>query len=60
MVKVSIQITKHDSNNKKIVDKIAYINPEATREQLIEFAQMLTALTNDTYTGTTKIIEEDL
>lgn len=60
MVKVSIQITKHDTNNKKTVDKIAYVNPEATNEQLIEFAQMITALTNDTYTGTTKIIEEDL
>lgn len=60
MVKVSIQITKHDTNNKKTVDKIAYVNPEATNEQLIEFAQMITALTNDTYTGTTKIVEEDL
>lgn len=60
MVKVSIQITKHDTNNKKTVDKIAYVNPEATNEQLIEFAQMITTLTNDTYTGTTKIIEEDL
>lgn len=58
MVKVSIQITALDTNDKKVNDKISYVNPEATNEQLTEFAQMLTALTTNTYAGTTKITEE--
>lgn len=58
MVKVSIQIASIDTNDKKVTDKISYVNPQATDEQLVEFAQMLTALTTDTYAGTTKITEE--
>lgn len=60
MVKVSIQITTVDSNDKKGTDKIAYVNPNATNEQLTEFAQMLVAMTDNTYYATTKITEEDL
>lgn len=60
MVNTSIVITMHNTNDKKITDKIAYVNPEATNEQLVEFAQMLVGLTTNTYTGTTKITEEDL
>lgn len=56
--KVSIQIASVDANNKKITDKIPYVNPEATNEQLINFAIMLEQLTDNTYTGTTKITEE--
>lgn len=58
MVKVSIQITGKDTTNKTVTDKITYVNPEATNEQLVEFAQALTALTTNDYTGTTKITEE--
>lgn len=58
MVKVSIQITQNDATDKKITDKISYVNPEATNEQLKEFAQALVALTENSYTGTTKITEE--
>lgn len=58
MVKVSIQITSIDTNAKKTTDKISYVNPEATNEKLVEFAQALEALTTNTYAGTTKITEE--
>lgn len=60
MVKVSLQITTTDSNDKKVRDNIAYVNPEATNAQLIEFAEMLVAMTTNTYTSATKITEEDL
>lgn len=58
MVKVSIQITSTDPNNKKISDKIPYVNPTATNEQLVEFAEKLLALSDNTYLTTTKVTEE--
>lgn len=58
MAKVSIQIESRDTQDKKQTDKIAYVNPNATNEQLVEFAQMLNDLTTDRYIGTTKITEE--
>lgn len=58
MVKVSIQITSTDPNDKKVTDKIAYVNPTATNEQLTTFAQMLLNLSDNTYMATTKITEE--
>lgn len=58
MLKVSIQITSTDQTDKKITDKIAYVNPQATNEQLVEFAQMLMNLSNNRYMATTKITEE--
>lgn len=58
MVKVSIQITAIDQNEKKVTDKISYVNPTATNEQLLAFAEQLNSLTTNTYTGTTKITEE--
>lgn len=58
MVKVSIQITSTDQNDKKVTDKIAYVNPQATNEQLTDFARMLLNLSDNTYLATTKITEE--
>lgn len=58
--KVTIQIAAIDANNKKITDKISYVNPEATDEQLVQFAIMLEQLTTNSYTGTTKITEESI
>ena len=58
MVKVSIQITSTDPNEKKVTDKIAYVNPQATNEQLTDFARMLLNLSDNTYMATTKITEE--
>lgn len=58
MAKVSISIESLDSANKKVTDKIAYVNPQATNEQLVQFAQMLNDMTTDDYVSTTKITEE--
>lgn len=58
MVKVSIEITSTNQADKKVTDKIAYVNPQATNEQLVAFAQALLALSDDTYLATTKITEE--
>ncbi len=58
MVKVSIQITSTDQNDKKVTDKIAYVNPQATNEQLTDFARMLLNLSDNSYLATTKITEE--
>lgn len=58
MVKVSIQITSTTPQDKKVTDKISYVNPQATNEQLTEFAQMLLSLSDNTYLATTKITEE--
>lgn len=58
MVKVSIQIASTDPNDKKVTDKIPYVNPQATNEQLVDFAQKLLALSNNSYLATTKITEE--
>lgn len=55
-----MQITSNDNNDKKVTDKIAYVNPQATNEQLVEFAELLTSLTNNTYIATTKITEETI
>jgi len=60
VVKVSIQISSTDANEKKVTDKIAYVNPQATNEQLVAFAQMLLNLSNNTYLATTKITEEGI
>lgn len=58
MLKVSIQITSTTPADKKVTDKIAYVNPQATNAQLTEFAQMLLSLSDNTYMATTKITEE--
>jgi len=60
VVKVSIQITSSDSNDKKVTDKISYVNPSATNEQLTDFAQLLASMTDNSYVATTKITEETI
>jgi hypothetical protein len=60
VVKVSIQITSLSQNDKKVTDKIAYVNPQATNEQLIEFAELLLNMSDNQYVATTKITEEVL
>lgn len=58
MAKVSISIDSTDTTNKKVTDKISYVNPQATDEQLVQFAKMLNDMTTDDYISTTKITEE--
>lgn len=59
-VKVSIEINQTDQSGKIVTDKVAYVNPTATDEQLRTFAQKLSNLTNNTYQSTTKITEEKI
>lgn len=59
-IKVSIEIESVNASNKKITDKVSYVNPEATDKQLTDFAKMLESLTTNTYQGTTKITEETI
>lgn len=60
MAKVSIEIDTTASNGKKNTTNIVYVNPQATNEKLRQFAQMLIALTTDTYEGVTKITKESV
>ena len=60
MAKVSIEIESTTASSKKNTTTISYINPQATNSSLKEFAQMLIALTTDTYEGVTKITKESV
>lgn len=60
MAKVSIEIDTTTNSGKKITTNIVYVNPQATNEKLRQFAQMLVALTTDTYVGVTKITKESV
>lgn len=58
--KVTLEISARDTNNKKITESIAYINPAATNEQLQELATKFTALTTNSLTNLKKVTEEDI
>lgn len=60
MAKVSIEIESTTISSKKNTTTISYINPQAANAKLKEFAQMLIALTTDTYEGVTKITKESV
>ena len=60
MAKISLEIETLTSSRKKNTTTISYINPTATNEKLRQFAQMLIALTTDTYGETTKITKESV
>ena len=60
MAKISLEIETAAQNDKKNTTTISYINPTATNEKLKQFAQMLIALTTDTYVQTTKITKESV
>lgn len=60
MAKISIEIESTTAAIKKNTTTISYINPQAANAKLKEFAQMLIALTTDTYEGVTKITKESV
>ena len=60
MAKISLEIESTTSNDKKNTTNVSYINPEVQNDKLKEFAQMLIALTNDSYVGSTKITKESV
>ena len=58
MAKISLEISTTTTSGKKNTTNVSYVNPQATNEKLRQFAQMLVALTTDSYVGTTKITKE--
>jgi len=60
VAKISIEIESTTVTGKKNTTNVGYINPTATNEKLLQFAQMLTALTTDSYVQTTKITKESV
>ena len=60
MAKISIEIETTTNSGKKNTTNVSYINPQATNDKLRQFAQMLVALTTDTYNGVTKITKESV
>ena len=60
MAKVGIEIETRTAYDKKNTTTISYINPTATNDKLLQFAQMLVSLTTDSYVGVTKITKESV
>lgn len=58
--KVSLSITAADSNDKTVTTTVTYVNASASNAELVNFAQMLNALTDNTYGTTTKVTKEVL
>ena len=53
VISISIKTTNELGKNK--TTNVSYINPTVEDEKLKQFAQMLVALTNETYEGVTKV-----
>ena len=60
MAKISLEISTTTTSGRKNTTNVSYINPQATNEKLRQFAQMVVALTTDTYGGLTKITKESV
>ena len=60
MAKISLEISTTTTSGRKNTTNVSYINPQVTNEKLGQFAQMLIALTTDTYGGLTKITKESV
>ena len=60
MAKTSIEISTKTYTGRKNTINISYVNPQATNDKLKRFAQMLVALTADTYVGVTKVTKESV
>ena len=60
MAKISLEIETTSGSGRKNTTNVSYINTQATNDKLKQFAQMLVALTTDTYVGVTKITKESV
>ena len=60
MAKISLEINTTNPSGKKSTTNISYISHSATNDKLLQFAQMLVALTTDNYVETTKITKESV
>lgn len=49
-----------DTSDKSVTTSIRYVNPEASNEVLKTYAQMLNALTTNTYDKLTKVTKEEI
>lgn len=52
LTNTSLTINSTDANNKKVTNKISYVNPNITNQQALTLAQTIAALTTDTYDTT--------
>ena len=57
---VTLSINTTDTSAKKQTTNVSNVNPQATNANLLQFAQMLVALTTDTYVSTSKITKESV
>lgn len=57
---VTLSIHTTDQFDKKQTTNVSNINLQATNAQLLQFAQILTALTTDTYVKAEKITKESV
>ena len=51
---LTITSTNHSDANKKVTNKINYVNPNITNQQAVTLANMFVDLTKDTYQSTTR------
>ena len=58
--RVDLQIDTRTATDKKYTPKVSYVNPQATDNQLIAFAEALTALTTNTFWGAKTITTREL
>lgn len=56
----SLTMKAKSPENKTVSTSIRYINPDITDAIAKEYAQMLNALTQNTYESLTKIVKEEL
>lgn len=60
MAKYSAQLVANSSENKKVTTTLSNVNPEAAPVKIKQFAQMLNALTTNTYNETNYIVTTNL
>lgn len=59
MASTAININATNQNGKSVRKSVPNVNPAATSEQLVAFGQMVSAVSNNTYGGTTRIDKTD-
>jgi len=57
---VTLSINTTDNLSRKQTTNVSNINPQATNDNLLQFAQILVALMTDTYKSATKITKESV
>ena len=56
---LTITSTSHSDANKKVTNKVNYVNPNITNQQAVTLANMFVDLTKDTYQSTTRTDTSD-